>query len=76
MNRRWVCASRSAKTSPRARVRMSSHGDSFDNGPGRSGVWKMSSAVIICVQVVPHFGGVLITMSSDRSRNPSHRPLS
>jgi tRNA A37 threonylcarbamoyladenosine synthetase subunit TsaC/SUA5/YrdC len=34
------------------------------------------SAHSICVQVVPHFGGVLITTSPGRNANPSQRLLS
>jgi hypothetical protein len=43
---------------------------------GSSGVWKISSAQIICIQVVPVLRRVLITMSPGRKRKPSHRPLS
>ena len=67
MNRRWVCASRAACTSSSGRVFMSSHGDSVASGAGRSGVRKISSAHCICIQVVPHFGAVLMMMSSSRS---------
>ena len=55
---------------------MSSHGDSTSSGWSKVGVWKISSAQIICVHVVPHFGGVLMTMSSGRNAKPSQRALS
>ena len=55
---------------------LSSHGESCQSGSGRSGVWKISSAQIICIQVVPVLRRVLITMSPGRKRKPSHRPLS
>jgi hypothetical protein len=42
---------------------MSIHGESVSNGSGSSGSCRMSSAQIICVHVVPHFGGVLMMMS-------------
>ena len=40
------------------------------------GVWKISRAQIICIQVVPHFGGVETITSSSRYSNPCHRALS
>jgi len=43
---------------------------------GRSGVWKMSRAQMICIQVVPLRDRVLITMSPGRNVNPSQRALS
>ena len=46
------------------------------SGAGRSGVWKTRSAQIICIQVVPCFDRVLITMSPGRNGNSAHRPLS
>src|SRR5215471_14155816 len=55
---------------------MSSHGDSSVNGRGRSASPKISSAQIICIQVVPHLEGVEITMSPGRNSKPSHRALS
>jgi hypothetical protein len=55
---------------------MSIHGDRVVNGAGRSGVWKINSAQIIWVQVVPLFDGEPITMSPGRNSNPSHRVLS
>ena len=75
-NRRCVWASRSANTSVRARVTMSIHGESVSNGSGSSGSCSMSRAQIICVHVVPHFGGVLMMMSPGRSSKPSQRLLS
>ena len=30
----------------------------------------------VCIHVVPHFGGVLMTMSPSRKRKPIHRALS
>ena len=76
MNRRCVWASRSANTSVRARVTMSIHGESVSNGSGSSGSCSTSRAQIICVHVVPHFGGVLMMMSPGRSSKPSQRLLS
>ena len=76
MNRRCVWASRSANTSVRARVTMSIHGESVSSGSGSSGSCSMSMAQIICVHVVPHFGGVLMMMSPGRSSKPSQRLLS
>lgn len=57
-------------------ISQSSQGDSCDNGAGRSGVWKISSAQIICIHVVPLFDRVLMTMSPCRYGNPAHRALS
>ncbi|MEV6874235.1 hypothetical protein [Amycolatopsis sp. NPDC051128] len=37
---------------------------------------KISNAHSICIHVVPHFGGVLITTSPARNRKPAHRALS
>jgi hypothetical protein len=37
---------------------------------------KISSAHSICVQVVPHFAGVLMTMSPSRNSKPAQRELS
>ena len=76
MKRRCVWAARSANTSVRARVTMSIHGESVSNGSGSSGSCRTSSAQIICVHVVPHFGGVLMMMSPGRSSKPSQRLLS
>ena len=76
MNRRCVWASRSANTSVRARVTMSIHGESVSSGSGSSGSCSMSRAQIICVHVVPHFGGVLMMMSPGRSSKPPQRLLS
>ena len=76
MKRRWVCASSVSNTVRRACVIISTHGDSFDRSSGRSSPPKTSSAQIICVHVVPHFGGVLITMSPGRNSKPSQRALS
>jgi hypothetical protein len=55
---------------------MSSHGDTSPSGAGNAGPSKIKRAHSICVQVVPHFGGVLITTSPGRNANPSQRPLS
>ncbi len=76
MNRRCVWASKSANTSVRAWVTRSIHGESVSNGSGRPGSCRMSSAEIICVHVVPHFGGVLMMMSPGRRTKPSQRLLS
>ncbi|GAA4606549.1 hypothetical protein GCM10023107_77050 [Actinoplanes octamycinicus] len=63
-------------TSSTGRRHMSSQGDRLVSGPGRAGVRKISRAQIICIQVVPHFDGALITMSPGRSAKPCHRVLS
>src|SRR3954467_9533972 len=76
MKRRCCCASRAAMTWSRGAVSMSTHGESSVRRPGRSGVWKMRRAHNICIHVVPHFGGVEMTMSSSRNSNPSQRWLS
>jgi hypothetical protein len=66
MNRRCCCASSCADSSSRGVTSQSSHGDSWDSGAGRSGVWKISKAQIICTQVVPLLERVLTTMSPGR----------
>ena len=76
MNRRCAWAARSANTPVRARVTMPVHGESVSSGSGSSGSCRMSRAQIICVHVVPHFGGVLMMMSPGRSPKPSQRLLS
>ncbi len=76
MNRRCCCAASRANLSSRGMVVRSSQGDSCGSVPGRSPVWKISSAQIICIQVVPLLDRVLITMSPSRNGNPDHRPLS
>src|SRR3954452_13341981 len=76
MNRRWFWAVRAANTSMRARVTMSTHGDSVSKGSGSSASWRISSAQIICVHVVPHFGGVLMMTSPRRNSKPCQRLLS
>ena len=55
---------------------MSSHGEYVSSGSSNSGVWKIRSAHIICVHVVPHLAGVEITMSDGRSVKRSQRALS
>src|SRR5262249_9778823 len=55
---------------------MSSQGESCSKGSGNTGPSKITSAHSIWVHVVPHFFGVLITMSPDRNSNPSQRALS
>jgi hypothetical protein len=55
---------------------MSNHGDKVVSEAGSSGVWKISNAQIICIQVVRHFDGVLMTMSPGRHVKRSHRELS
>jgi hypothetical protein len=55
---------------------MSSHGETSSSAAGKTGPSKINSAHSICVQVVPHFAGVLITMSPGRNANPSQRLLS
>ena len=51
-------------------------GESVSNGSGSSASCRTTSAQIICVHVVPHFGGVLMMMSPARSSKPSQRLLS
>ena len=76
MKRRCVWAASAAVTSASGRLDMSSHGDSSSSGAGNAGPSKIKSAHNICVHVVPHFAGVLITMSPGRNANPSQRALS
>ena len=76
MKRRCSWASSSATTSSSGRVSMSSHGEIRASGRSNVVESKISSAQSICVQVVPLFGGVLMTMSSGRKRKPSQRLLS
>jgi hypothetical protein len=76
MNRRCRCAASRARTSSIGAVSQSSQGESRVSGAGRSGVWNTSSAQIICIQVVPLFERVLITMSPGRNAKPDHRALS
>ena len=54
---------------------MSSHGEISVSGRDSSTSSNSSSAHSVWVHVVPHFGGVLMTMSSGRNRNPSHRAV-
>jgi hypothetical protein len=55
------------------RSRTSSHGETWSSGRSNVALLKISRAQIICSQVVPHFAGVLITMSPGRNTNPSQR---
>ena len=76
---RCCCAARPARTCDTRVVVWSSHGDSCGSGAGSagsSGVWKISSAQIICIQVVPLLERVLMTMSPSRNRKLSQRALS
>ena len=57
-------------------VSLSSQGEYQPTGAASSGVWKMSSAQIICTQVVPVLDRVLMTMSPSRNGKPSHLALS
>ena len=50
-------------------MRWSTQGERTASGSGRSGRWKTSKAQIICIQVVPLFERVEITMSPSRKRN-------
>jgi hypothetical protein len=54
---------------------MSIHGESVSGGSANSGSCSISRAQIICVHVVPHFGGVLMMMPPGRSSKPSQRLL-
>src|SRR5438309_1711821 len=76
MNRLCVCASRSAMTESSGLVVMSSHGEIWSIGRSKESVPKIRSAQIICVHVVPHFGGVAMTMSPSRNAKRSQRALS
>src|SRR5215467_8520908 len=76
MNLRCLWAASAAKTFEMVSVWMSSQGDSSVRGRGRLASPKISSAQIICIQVVPHFDGVEITMSPARYSKPSQRLLS
>lgn len=55
---------------------MSNHGDTSSSGAGKSGPPKISRPHSVCTQVVPLFGGVEMTISPGRNRNPSQRRLS
>src|SRR5262249_35085035 len=57
-------------------ITQSSQGESRGSGAGRSAVWKISRAQIICIHVVPLLDRVLMTMSPGRNGNASQRPLS
>jgi len=57
-------------------VSQSSQGDSRASGAGRSAVWKISRAQIICIQVVPLLERALMMMSPGRNGKASQRPLS
>ncbi len=76
MNRRCRWASSRAKIASFGWISLSSHGEYQPTGLSSSGVWKMSSAQIICTHVVPVLDRVLITMSPSRNGKPSHRALS
>ena len=76
MKRRCCCASRSAITSSIGRVCMSSQGEMRSSDRSNVGRPKMSNAQIICIHVVPHFGGVLMMMSPARVENRCQRLLS
>lgn len=54
----------------------SNHGDSSLSGAGSAGPSKINIAHNIWVHVVPHFDGVLITMSEGLNSKPSHLALS
>lgn len=76
MNRRCGWAANRRYTSSFGSTSQSSHGDSWVNGAGSSGVRSTSRAQIICIQVVPLLDRVLITMSPSRNGKPVQRPLS
>ena len=75
-NRRCRCASSRATTSATGSTVWSTHGESCGSGAGSSGDWKTSSAQTICIQVVPLFDRVEMTMSPSRNGKPSQRALS
>ena len=52
------------------------HGETFAIGAGRVGPSNTSNATRRCIHVVPHLGGVLITMSPGRKVKPCQRELS
>lgn len=54
---------------------MSSHGDTSEMAPSGSPS-KTNSPTIVCIHVVPDFGGPLMTMSPARRGNVSHRLVS
>ncbi len=63
-------------TSAGAASCISSHGEISAIGRWSSAESKISSAHRVCIQVVPHLGGVLMTMSPARNSKPDHRSLS
>ena len=76
MIRRCCWAASWAATSGSGRNAMSSQGEIVVKGAGSSGVPNTRSAHIICVHVVPHLDGVLMTMSPVRNRKSFQRVLS
>jgi hypothetical protein len=55
---------------------MSSHGEISDRGRSNSTESNTNIAHSICIHVVPHFGGVEMTMSASRWGKPCHLALS
>jgi hypothetical protein len=76
MHRRWVCASSRARTESIGSKRLSSHGAMCITGPGASPSGKSSATTMVCIQVVPHFGGVHTKMSPARPSKSAQRRLS
>ena len=75
-NRRWGCAASRSNNVAAGVPSQSIQGDICASGSGKSDDWKTSNAQIICIQVVPLFDRVLITMSPGRKSKSSQRPLS
>lgn len=69
--RRCVWASSEAITSARALACMSIQGEMSAWPIELDGIEHRHSHSV-CIQVVPHLGGVLITMSSARNANAAH----
>src|SRR6202035_1464148 len=74
--RRWVCASRRATTTSTGSKRASIHGAISVTGPGASPFGNNRLLTIVCIHVVPHFGGVHTKISPGREVKYSHRRLS
>ena len=76
MKRRWVCAASSACSVGAGMIFISIHGLMARTGPGASPAGQSRLATIVCIQVVPHFGGVQTKTSPGRGAKPSQRAVS
>jgi len=76
MIRRCCWASNEATTDASVLFCMSNQGEICSSRRSKVTEFSTSIAHSVCIHVVPHFGGVLITMSPSRNRNPAHRALS